>query len=249
MAVHRADILEAHLLEHRGVVDAPAHQLFAALQRLDHDIARHRDTLQRGFHLGLNVEVFGVGAQFGQIIGHLADVFRDRHLVVVQDADQVVQLADVVHALVDHAARKGAVAHDDDHFARLAFEFFGTGNADGGGQRRAAVTCNEGITGAFLRVGEAGQAVFLAQLGKASHAAGEQFMSIALVANVKQNFILRQVQGAVQSHRKLYHTQVGGQVPPCCGNTLDQKLTNFLAQGRQFTLLQPLHIAGRLDAP
>ena len=111
------------------------------------------------------------------------------------------------------------------------------------------MACNKGIAGAFLRVGEAGQAVFLAQLSKAVAAAGKQFVGIALVADVEQNFILRQIQGTVQSYGKLHHTQVGGQVPTCCGNALDQKLADLFTQGRQFTVLQPLYIAGRLDAP
>ena len=131
MAVDGPDILEAHLLKHRGLVDAAADQLLAALQDPDQRVTRHGDALECRLHVGLDVGVLRVGAQLSQIIRHLADIFGNRHLVVVQDDDQIVQLADIVHALVDHAAGKRTVANDDHDLARLVLELFGAGNADG----------------------------------------------------------------------------------------------------------------------
>ena len=133
MAVDGPDVLEAHLLKHRGFVNAAANQLLATLQHLDHGATGHRDALQRCFHMGLDVGVFWVGAQLGQIICHLADIFGNRHLIVIQNDNKIVQLADIVHALVDHAAGESAIAHDDHDFARLILELFRPGNADGSG--------------------------------------------------------------------------------------------------------------------
>ena len=79
----------------------------------------------------LGVGIFRVSAQLCQIICHLADIFGNRHLVVVQNDNQIVQLADIVHALVDHAAGKRTVTNDDHDLARLVLELFGAGNADG----------------------------------------------------------------------------------------------------------------------
>ena len=244
--VHRADILETHLLKHCGVVDAAPHQLLAALQRLDHRHAHDGDILQHRFHLRFGVEILGVGAQFGQVVGHLPDIFGDRHLVVVQDHDQVVEHAEVVHPLVDHAAGERAVAHDDDDFARLFFELFRARDPDRRGQRRAAVPGYKGVAVAFGRVGEAGDAVFLAQRRKTGAPPRQQLMGIALVADVKQQFVLRQVQGAVQRNGELHHAQVGGKMPPGGGNASDQKTADLLTQARQVGFSQQFYIPRRL---
>ena len=68
----------------------------------------------------------------------------------IEDNDQVVQCADVVHALIDHAAGKGAVADDGNHLAGFPLYFFGTGYTDGRGQGGTPMPGNECITLAFL---------------------------------------------------------------------------------------------------
>ena len=114
----------------------------------------HRDTFQRGLHLGLGMEILGVDAQAGQVVGDLAHIFRDGHFVVVEDDDQVIEHPDVVHALVDHAAGERAVADDGHHLARLPLDLFGAGNADGNRQRGAAVAGNKRVAVAFGRLGK-----------------------------------------------------------------------------------------------
>lgn len=66
-----------------------------------------------------------------QIPCQCADIVGDGHLVVIENDHQIVQLADVVHSLVDHAAGKGTIADDGHHMARLALELFGPCDADG----------------------------------------------------------------------------------------------------------------------
>ena len=155
MAVHRADVLKAHLLKQSGLlVDAAADKLLAVLQHPDHGITDYGDALERSLHVCLDVEILGVGAQAGQIVSDLADVFGDGHLVVVQNHDQIVQLADIVHALIDHTAGERAVTYNDDHLAALALDFFCLRHADGSRKRCTAVPGNEAVTVAFLGVGE-----------------------------------------------------------------------------------------------
>ena len=248
MPVHRAHILEAHLLEHGGMVDAAADDLLAALQHPHHARAHHRDAFQRGLHLGLGMEILGVGAQAGQVVGDLAHIFRDGHFVVVEDDDQVIEHPDVVHALVDHAAGERAVADDGHHLARLPLDLFGTGNADGNRQRGAAVAGNKRVAVAFGRVGKAGDAVFLAQLSKPGAAAGQQLVGIALVAHIEHNFILRQAQCPVQRDRQLHHAQVGGKMSAGGGNALDQEAADLVAQDGQFLRKQLFDITWPPDA-
>ena len=106
---------------------------------------------------------------------------------------------------------------------------------------------NKGITVAFLRGGKARKAVHLAQMGEALPAAGQQLVGIALVTDIEQNFILRQSQRTVQSHRKFHHAQVGRKVPAGRGNTFNQKIADILTQKRKFLLRQFFYIPVFLD--
>ena len=242
MAVHRADVLESHFLEHGGVVNSLPDGLFTGLQQLHHIAAHHRDALQHRFHVGFHMEIFGVGTQLGQIPSHRTHVFGDGHFVVIENHNKIVEGADVVHSLIHHAAGKRAVAHNDHHAARLPFDFFCSGDADGRGQRTAAVSCHKSVAGAFLRAGETGNAVLFAQFRETFPAPRQQLMGIALVTDVKKQFVLRQIQRTVQCHRQFHNAKVGGKMAAGRGNALNQKFSYFFAQGRQLRFRQLFHI-------
>ena len=195
----------------------------------------------------LDVEIFGVGAQAGQVIGDLPDVFGDGHLVVVQNHDQIVQLADIVHALIDHTAGERAVAYNDDHLAALALDLFRLRHTDGSRKRRAAVPGNEAVTVAFLGVGEARDPVFSAQLRETGAASGQQLVGIALVTHVKQELILREFHNAVQRHGQFDHAQIGGQMPARGGDAADQKVADLLTQSRHILCRQIFYVTRCLD--
>ena len=61
----------------------------------------------------------------GQISCQCTDIFRDGHLVIVQDHEQVVQPADIVHPLIHHAAGKSAIADHRHHKPGLMLDLFG----------------------------------------------------------------------------------------------------------------------------
>lgn len=86
-----------------------------------------------------------------QIAGKCTDIFRNGHLVVVQDHKKVVQLFNVVHALVDHAAGKGTIADHRDHKPCFMMQLFGPRHADRKRKRRVSVPGNECIV--FTRLG------------------------------------------------------------------------------------------------
>ena len=70
-------------------------------------------------------------------------------------------------------------------------------------------------------------------------------MGIALVAHVKDDFILRQAQRPVQRDRQLHHAQVGGKMSACGGNAFDQEAADLVAQDGQFLRKQLLTSPGR----
>ena len=61
------------------------------------------------------------GAQMAQIACQRTDIVGNGHFIVVEDDQKIVQLSDIVHSLVDHAAGECTVADDGHHMARLPF--------------------------------------------------------------------------------------------------------------------------------
>lgn len=75
-----------------------------------------------------------------QIACQRTDIVGNGHFIVVEDDQKIVQLSDIVHSLVDHAAGECTVADDGHHMARLPFQLFGPCDADGNRKGRIAVS-------------------------------------------------------------------------------------------------------------
>ena len=125
VAVHRADVFKAHILEHGGVVHSAAYQRFCADQRFFHRCTNQWHTVQKTAYIILGIIIRRSCAQMGQISCQCTDIFRDGHFVIVQDHKQVVQPADIVHPLIHHAAGKSAIADHRHHKPGLMLDLFG----------------------------------------------------------------------------------------------------------------------------
>ena len=62
------------------------------------------------------------------------------------------------------------------------------------------------------------------------------------MAHIPDNGVLRRRKGQSQGHSKLYHAQVGGQMPAVGGDCVNNGLTHFLAQSGQLFLPQTFYI-------
>ena len=183
MAVNGSEIMEPHILKHGRMVHGPAHHALTALNGGFERRTDHGDPIQKRPDVLFCINVTARGAQMAEIPCQRTNVFGNGHLVVVEDHQQVVQPANVVHPLVDHAARERAIANDGNHMARLPPQFPGPSHANSQGERSVAVTRHKGVMDALFWVGETGNAIQLPQLGKALPAAGQQFMGIALMTD------------------------------------------------------------------
>ena len=92
------------------------------------------------------------------------------------------------------------------------------------------MTGNKSIMLTFVGVRETGNAIQLPQLGKALPAAGQQFMGIALMTDIKHDLVFRRFQYAVQCNGQLYRTEVGGEMSTCFGNIIQQKYPDLFTQ-------------------
>ncbi len=141
VAVDRADVLEAEVLEHalrREVLEA----LLGAVQGLEELLADHRGALQGALAPGEEALVALGGAQGGEVVGEAADGAGVGALVVVDDDDQrpVLGGGDVVERLPGEAAGERAVAdHRDGVPVVLAEQLGGLGQAVGVGERGGGV--------------------------------------------------------------------------------------------------------------
>ena len=208
VAIHRPDVLEAHILEHGRVVHCPTQKRLALGDVFFQWSAHQRYSIQKAAHIILGIKIGRGRAQMSQIAGKCTDIFRNGHLVVVQDHKKVVQLFNVVHALVDHAAGKGTIADHRDHKPCFMMQLFGPRHADRKRKRRVSVPGNECIVFALVRVRETGDPVELAQLIKLSAPTRKDLVCVALVTDIKHDFVLWCIQNTVQRNGKLYHAKV-----------------------------------------
>jgi len=249
MAVDRADVVEAELLEDRarhdhalGVFLEAARQLEQRRRRLEHALG----ALARG---GIETPA----QQPGQVLVERAHRRADRHVVVVEDHQQVghatgVRHAAVVERLEGHAGGHRAVADDGHRVALLALLLGGQCHAERGRDRGAGVRRAEGVVLALVAARKAAQAAELAQRAHAVAPAGEDLVRIGLVAHVPHQPVFGRVEDMVQRDGQLDRAEVGRQVAAGARDALQHELAQFVSQLLEFGAGQPAHVGRRLDA-
>ena len=157
-------------------------------------VADHRHAGQQFLDLGLQPGVEMGRAQPVERFGQSADPGANRHLVVVQDDDQILlQSAGVVHGLEDDAAGKGAVAdhgHDASVFLRPQ-QIVAALHAQGGADAASGVAGHEQVVFAFGRVGIAHQPALGPHRVELLVAAGEHLVRVDLMAGVPDQAVAR----------------------------------------------------------
>ena len=131
VSIHRPNVLEPHVLKHGGVVHCPTDQGLALRKGFFQRRTYQRNAVQKAAYVIFGIKIRRCGTQMGQIPCQSPYIFGNGHLVVVEDHQEVVQVLDVIHALVDHAAGKSTIADDRNHPARLMPDLLGPGHADG----------------------------------------------------------------------------------------------------------------------
>ena len=244
VAVDRSDVVEAEFLEQRG----RHHQaLGALLEALGQFEQRRRDLQHVLAHvLGGGVEL--AAHQPGQVAVQGADRRADRHVVVVQDHQQVaIGHAGVVQRLEGHARAHRAVADHCDRMAVLALQAGGHGHAERGGDAGGRMRGAEGVVIALGTSRKAGQAPELAQARHAIAAAGEDLVRIGLMAHVPHQPVVRGIEDVMQGDRQFHRAQVGAEVAPGARNAVQDKGAQLLGQRRQLGACQLAQVGRVVD--
>ncbi len=200
VAVERADVAEAELFEDHGRLLRRAHEVHRAdLRAFDRLLrsAAQRDALE---HLssGAAYEVRKrLAAKHGKVRGDRADVRGDRHLVVVEDHDELaLQSPGVVERLVGEAAGQRAVAEHGEDLLIAAGEVARQRHPERGRHRRAGVTGAERIVRRLAAHRKARQAAALANGAESLAPSGEHLVHVRLMADVPHEPVGRKVEHA-----------------------------------------------------
>jgi hypothetical protein len=99
---------------------------------------------------------------------------------------------------------------------------------------------------------EAIEAAVLAHGGEAVPASGEEFVDVALVADIEYEFVVGGIKDAVESDGELYDAQIGSQMAAygagvVLGEDVDEFFPDLLGQYGQVLLIELLDIGGRID--
>ena len=77
---------------------------------------------------------------------------------------------------------------------------------------------------------KARNSAFATKRGKAFGAIGKQFVSVALVPDVKYDFILRKIEYTVQCDRQLYRSEVGSKMSAALRDGVYDLFAQFFAK-------------------
>jgi hypothetical protein len=227
VAVDRTEIPEAELLEE----DARGQEVLDALLPLPHERRdpgeRRRGIVDHRADCAAQSIIERVALHGDEVLRHRPDVRRDRHLVVVEDHDDVpIRRAGVVQPLVREAAGERPVPKNGDHLERLPEDVAPGGHPVRGGDGRCRMPGPEGVVLALVPLQEAGDAVFLTQRLHLARATRQDLVRVSLVAHVPDDLIARRIEDAVQRDGKLHHPEARTDVTPRARADVDETLAD-----------------------
>ncbi len=247
VAVDRADVIEAQLLEQGAAAGDDAAREFLgllgrALERPRQDL---RDILR---HVAQRAER-GRRQRAGEIGAERADRRGDRHVVVVEDDDEArIARAGIVHCLVRHARAHRAVADDRDHIALAAQQLARHRHAEAGGNRGRAVRGAERVVFRFRALGETAEAATLADGADAVAPAGHDLVRIGLMTDIPDQPVVRRVEYVVNRDSQFDHAETRAEMAAGHGNRIDRLLPQFVGDLTQLTWVKLTQVGRCLDA-
>ena len=249
MPVHRADVAEAQLLEQHSACEERLEPVADLVERLVGHAADKGHLAQQLAHvpLGVLIELGQAGAV--ERPGQAADTRTDRHLVVVEDDQQILAEAPgVVERFEDDAGRQSAVADDRDAvMIAVPEQLVAHFQPERAGDATAGMAGHEQVVGTFMRVRIAHQAAAGADGAEHRIATGDKLVGINLVAGVPDEAVAAEIESQVQGQAKLDDAQVAGEVSRPDTEHADQLVAHFLSELHELLVRELLKICGRHD--
>ncbi len=179
------------------------------------------------------MRVHAAGQCARQIIRERADVLGDRHVVVVQDDQQIGRQGPrMIQRLERHSRRERAVADDGHGAAIFAALRRGDRHAERGADRGARVTDAEGVVLALAAGRKGREAPVLLDGVQQLAATGQHLVRVRLMADVPHQPIVGRIENVMQRDGQLDRAQAGGEVASAGPDALNQELPQLIRHGR-----------------
>ena len=174
-------------------------------------------------------------AQFFQVLVQSAMVFGNRHIVVVDDDNHIrSQNSGVVQRFQRFAARQRPVAHNRDNVIIFAFQIAGFRQTVRQARPRGGVSDLEKVVFAFVRIRKAGNAVVFRGIKEVFFASRQNFVRVALMRHVENDFVLGRIKNGVKRNRCFQKSQVRPHVSARFIDFFNQNGANVIRQSFQF---------------
>ena len=248
MPVNRADVFESHLLEQNTGDKKIFRKRLHPADELNQMMAA-RQMAQKELDMSLKSVVAAPGDEFRQAGGDGPDTFRDRHLVVVDNQDEMPLMPpDIVQSFKRDAVAKRAVAdHRNNPGLLVAIILQRRGESHRGRKRGTGVSRDKRIMSRFRGILESGKSAVPPDRIKRFITSGKDFVRVRLVPDIPDNLVGRRAEDPVKRHGQFNHAEVGRQMPPVFRYNGNDFLPNFLAKNFQLFLREFLHILRTLD--
>ena len=157
------------------------------------------------------------------MLGKRARVFRDAHLVFVENNDKIKIRSAVVECLVHHTARKCAVSNNGNAEGITSGNSVALCKADSSGDGGGAVSRTECIVLALSSACKTGKTSRPTKLGKLLSSAREKLVHVALMSNVEDDVIVWCVENSVKRNGKLHNAEIRGKMSARFGHVFHKK--------------------------
>ena len=227
VTVDRTEISESETLEQVAILQDT---LLDDVACLLHCATQRRQSRQRIPYAVFETIVVARGGDAQQIVFQRTDIGVDRHIVVVENDEQVcLARARIVQTLECQSARHRSVADHRNHVVLLAFQTHCLGHTQRCRDRNRCVTAHKGVVTALATARETAQTVQLTIGGEGVAALGDDLMGVSLVTYVPNQLILRRIENVVECCRQLHSTQTRTEMTGIYGALLDDVASQFVA--------------------
>src|SRR5256714_11108734 len=249
MAVDGTEIPEAKLLKENARSEESLHAFLPFPDQRADTGERAGRGIYDGANSGSDAIIQRVSLYRGQILRHRADVGRNRHLVVVEDHDEVaLRRTGVVQSFISQTASQSPVAEYRHNLEMLAVQIARDRHPVACGNRGARVTRAESVVLTLGTLEKARESIFLAERFDPIGATRQQLVGIPLVANVPDDLVARSIEYRVEDNRKLDNSQPGADVPTGARADLDEARPHLLRDSAQLISRHRLQVGRRIDA-
>ena len=181
--------------------------------------------------------------QLCQIIRHSSNVFRNRHMIIIQYNDKILfKRGCIIQCFICHPTCQRPISDYRDHTVIFPLQISCAHIPKPRRDRSRAVSGVKCIACTFFSLRESAHPAIFSQVIKSVFSSGQDLMCIGLMSYIPYNFILRQIKDQMHCHCKFYYAEIRCQMSSGFTDLLDQELSDLLCQFRKFFRLQIFYI-------